>query len=80
MGHSFDMLTFDFLLKPPQPVTGLFLKLFLCFEEYFFLQENWEYLNIEVHTLIGGRGEQQRNLGHLFCPEILVLVITKEYN
>ena len=21
----FDMLTFDFLLKPPQPVTGLFL-------------------------------------------------------
>ena len=25
MGHSFDMLTFDFLLKPPQPVTGLFL-------------------------------------------------------
>ena len=24
MGHSFDMLTFDFLLKPPQPVTGLF--------------------------------------------------------
>ena len=27
MGHSFDMLTFDFLLKPPQPVTGLFLTL-----------------------------------------------------
>ena len=26
MGHSFDMLTFDFLLKPPQPVTGLFLQ------------------------------------------------------
>ena len=26
MGHSFDMLTFDFLLKPPQPVTGLFLN------------------------------------------------------
>ena len=26
MGHSFDMLTFDFLLKPPQPVTGLFLS------------------------------------------------------
>ena len=25
MGHSFDMLTFDFLLKPPQPFTGLFL-------------------------------------------------------
>ena len=24
MGHSFDILTFDFLLKPPQPVTGLF--------------------------------------------------------
>ena len=24
MGHSFDMLTFDFLFKPPQPVTGLF--------------------------------------------------------
>ena len=24
MGHSFDMLTFDFLLKPPQPFTGLF--------------------------------------------------------
>ena len=24
MGHSFDMLTFDFLLKLPQPVTGLF--------------------------------------------------------
>ena len=23
----FDMLTFDFLLKPPQPVTGLFLTL-----------------------------------------------------
>ena len=27
MAHSFDMLTFDFLLKPPQPFTGLF---FLC--------------------------------------------------
>ena len=27
MGHSFDMLTFDFLLKPPQPVTGLFFSL-----------------------------------------------------
>ena len=26
MSHSFDMLTFDFLLKPPQPVTGLFFK------------------------------------------------------
>ena len=25
MGHSFDILTFDFLLKLPQPVTGLFL-------------------------------------------------------
>ena len=25
MAHSFDMLTFDFLLKPPQPFTGLFL-------------------------------------------------------
>ena len=24
MAHSFDMLTFDFLLKPPQPFTGLF--------------------------------------------------------
>ena len=23
-GHSFDILTFDFLLKPPQPSTGLF--------------------------------------------------------
>ena len=27
MGHSFDMLTFDFLLKLPQPLTGLFLLL-----------------------------------------------------
>ena len=26
MGHSFDMLTFDFLLKPPQPFTGLFFR------------------------------------------------------
>ena len=25
MGLSFDMLTFDCYLKPPQPVTGLFL-------------------------------------------------------
>ena len=25
MCHSFDMLRFDFLLKLPQPVTGLFL-------------------------------------------------------
>ena len=24
MGHSFDMLTFDFFLKLPQPITGLF--------------------------------------------------------
>ena len=24
MGHSFDILTFDFLLKLPQPFTGLF--------------------------------------------------------
>ena len=29
MGHSFDMLTFDFLLKPPQPVTGLFFTIIL---------------------------------------------------
>ena len=28
MAHSFDMLTFDFLLKPPQPFTGLFF--FVC--------------------------------------------------
>ena len=28
MGHSFDMLTFDFLLKPPQPITGFFLSSF----------------------------------------------------
>ena len=26
MGHSCDMLTFDFLLKPPQPFTGLFFE------------------------------------------------------
>ena len=26
MGHSFDMLTFDLLLKLPQPITGLFFK------------------------------------------------------
>ena len=31
MGHSFDMLTFDFLLKPPQPVTGLFLNFQMTF-------------------------------------------------
>ena len=31
MGHSFDMLTFDFLLKPPQPFTGLFLMLKYAF-------------------------------------------------
>ena len=32
MAHSFDMLTFDFLLKPPQPFTGLFfiVKRRLC--------------------------------------------------
>ena len=29
MGHSFDMLTFDFLLKPPQPITGLFFDTFM---------------------------------------------------
>ena len=29
MGHSFDMLTFDFLLKPPQPITGLFFSVFI---------------------------------------------------
>ena len=28
----FDMLTFDFLLKPPQPVTGLF---FLVLVDWF---------------------------------------------
>ena len=27
MGHSFNILTFDFLLKPPQPITGLFYSL-----------------------------------------------------
>ena len=26
MGHSFDMLTFDFLLKLLQPITGLFFE------------------------------------------------------
>ena len=34
MGHSFDMLTFDFLLKPPQPVTGLFFSFSITFTEY----------------------------------------------
>ena len=29
MGHSFDMLTFDFLLKPPQPFTGLFFTIII---------------------------------------------------
>ena len=33
MGHSFDMLTFDFLLKPPQPITGLFLISILIFHK-----------------------------------------------
>ena len=28
MDGSFDMLTFDFLLKPPQPGTGLFFDTF----------------------------------------------------
>ena len=34
MGHSFDMLTFDFLLKPSQPFTGLFF--------YFHFREHYE--------------------------------------
>ena len=25
MGHSFDIFRFDFLVKPPQPVKGMFL-------------------------------------------------------
>ena len=29
MGHSFDILRFDFLLKPPQPITGLFFIFFI---------------------------------------------------
>ena len=29
MGHPFDMLTFDFLLKLPQPIAGLFLSSFV---------------------------------------------------
>ena len=33
MGHSFDMLTFDFLLKLPQPFTGLFLFVMLFQQE-----------------------------------------------
>ena len=39
MGHSFDMLTFDFLLKPPQPVTGLFLTIPGPFE--YFSENRW---------------------------------------
>ena len=31
MGLSFDILIFDCLLKAPQPVTGLFLKIFSNF-------------------------------------------------
>ena len=34
MGHSFDMLTFHFLLKPPQPITGLFLMIPGPFEHF----------------------------------------------
>ena len=30
----FDMLTFDFLLKPPQPVTGLFLLIYISLGFY----------------------------------------------
>ena len=29
MGLSFDILIFDCLLKPPQPVTGLFFKRYI---------------------------------------------------
>ena len=35
MAHSFDMLTFDFLLKPPQPFTGLFFIDFSFFGVFF---------------------------------------------
>ena len=37
MGHSFDMLTFDFLLKPPRPVTGLFFIYHILRKEQFWL-------------------------------------------
>ena len=45
MGHSFDMLIFDFLLKLPQPITGLFF-LFCCGQSGFRLMGNQVIFNI----------------------------------
>ena len=36
IGNSFNILTFDFILKPPQPATGLFLALYI-----FDSEKNW---------------------------------------
>ena len=60
MAHSFDMLTFDFLLKPPQPFTGLFSELeasygaVTCAGSYGCLVENpCQMFCHRIHTDIG---------------------------
>ena len=44
MAHSFDILTFDFLLKPPQPFTGLFFYVTKKF--IFILNKNKKFIYI----------------------------------
>ena len=60
MGHSFDMLTFDFLLKPPQPVTGLFFLTFLKMR-----QTNKGQSKLSLYTVTKGLEANLRNFTHL---------------
>ena len=54
MGHSFDILTFDFLLKPPQPITGLFLQsgLFDASDRAKGCAENGSHVHLLVYMVV----------------------------
>ena len=48
MGHSFDMLTFDFLLKLPQPFTGLFFWFNLINIPIFSIYYTHIYISVQI--------------------------------
>ena len=86
-GHSFDILTFDFLLKPPQRSTWLF---FLCYELTSFIcsansciflfkrlkcDNVFQLFPVNITTLLELLKAIELNDGHRYIPELWTGVI-----
>ena len=68
-GHSFDMLTFDFLLKPPQPVTVLSLDVEFIHR---FLQP-WVFWILSRGRMVPA--SDRKSLGFVNSCKALVLIL-----